>query len=96
MLGFSRVTRPRVPVAASPPGNGHTDGYDRPVAGLRRQAMLILADPGASRRSDERVTAAYFAVGHPGSPVTIHIWFERVSRWARTPARLRDLKEAHA
>ena len=30
------------------------------------------------------------------APVSIHIRFERASRWARTPARLRDLKEAHA
>jgi hypothetical protein len=29
MLGFSQVTRPRIPVAASPPGNRHADGYDR-------------------------------------------------------------------
>lgn len=29
MLGFSQVTRPRIPAAASPPGNRHADGYDR-------------------------------------------------------------------
>ena len=33
-------------------------------------------------------SATYFAIGQPGSPVTIDIWFERVSRWARTLARL--------
>jgi hypothetical protein len=39
------------------------------------------------------VAAGALAMGHPGSPMTIHIRFARVSR-ARTPARLRIMKEA--
>jgi hypothetical protein len=99
MLGLSRVTRPRASAAASAPGNRDADGYDCPVTGLRRQALLIPADPGTSRRarrSDKRVTATYFAIGQPASPVTIDIWFERVSRWALTPARLPDGEGIHA
>jgi hypothetical protein len=42
------------------------------------------------------VAAGAFAVGPPGSPMTIHIRFDRVSRRARTPARLRIMKEARA
>jgi len=90
MLGLSRITRPRASAAASAPGNRDADGYDCPVTGLRRQALLIPADPGTSRR------ATYFAIGQPGSPVTIDIWFERVSCRARTPARLPDREGTYA
>jgi hypothetical protein len=76
MLGFSQITRPRTSAAASAPGNRDADGYDRTVTRLRRQAL--------------RIPATYFAISQPGSPVTIDIWPEQVSRWARTPARLRD------
>jgi hypothetical protein len=76
MQGPSQITRPRASAAASAPGNRDADGYHCPVTGLRRQAMLIPADPGTSRRarrSGERVTATYFAIGQPGSPMTIDI-----------------------
>jgi hypothetical protein len=92
MLGCSQITRPRTSVAVSAPGDGDADGYDRPVAGLR-QALLIPADPGTSRRarrSGERVTAAYSPSVIRGSLMTVHIRSERVSRWVRTPARLPD------
>jgi hypothetical protein len=58
MLGCSQITRPLTSVAVSAPG----DGDDRPVTGLRWQALLTAADPGTSRRarrSDERDTATY-------------------------------------
>jgi hypothetical protein len=42
------------------------------------------------------VAAGAFAMGHPGSPMIIHIRFDRVSRRAWTPARLRIMKEARA
>ena len=38
MLGFSQITRPRTSVAVRAPGDGDANGYDRPGAGLRRQA----------------------------------------------------------
>jgi len=62
MVGWSQITRPHTSVAVSAPGNRDADGYDRPVTGLWRQALLTAADPGTSRRarrSDERDTAAY-------------------------------------
>jgi hypothetical protein len=62
MLGLSQVTRPRGSAVASAPGNPDANGCDCRVTGLRRQALLIPADPGTSRRaqrSDERVTATY-------------------------------------
>ena len=62
MLGCSQITRPLTSVAVSAPGDGDADGYDRPVTGLRWQALLTAADPGTSRRarrSDERDTATY-------------------------------------
>jgi len=93
MLGFSQVTRPRASAAASVPGNRDADGYHCPVTGLRRQALLIPPDPGTSRRarrSDKPVPAIYSAVGEPGSPMTLDIWPDRVSRWARAPARRPD------
>ena len=48
---------------------------------------------GHDRPATWAVAAAALAMGHPGSPMTIHIRFDRVSR-ARTPARLRIMKEA--
>jgi hypothetical protein len=36
------------------------------------------------------------AIGHPGSLMTIHIRFGRVSRRARTPASCRIMREARA
>jgi hypothetical protein len=51
MLGCSQITRPLTSVAVSAPGDGDADGYDRPVTGLRWQALLTAADPGTSRRA---------------------------------------------
>jgi hypothetical protein len=98
MLGFSSITRPRALIAASAPGNRDADSH-RPVAGLRRQPLLVPADLRTSRRtrrSDERVTATYSPSVIRGSLMTIHFPFERVSRWARTPPGCRIMKEAHA
>lgn len=95
----SRITRPHTSVAVAAPDNRDADGYDRPVTGLRRQALLTAAEPGVSRRarrSDERITAAY-PLSVIGSLMTIHIWFERVSRRARTPlSGGQTMRDAHA
>jgi hypothetical protein len=48
MPGFSQITRRGTSVAVSAPGDGDADGYDRPVTGLRWQALLTPADPGTS------------------------------------------------
>lgn len=62
MLECSQKTRPHTLAAVNAPGDGDADGHDRPVTGLRKQALLTAAEPGTSRRprrSDERDTATY-------------------------------------
>jgi hypothetical protein len=89
MQGLSQITRAGAWAAVGAPGNRHADGYHCRVTRFRRQAPLIPADAGISRRarrSDERVTATHFAIGQAGSPMTIDIWFGQLGPDSRPAA----------
>jgi hypothetical protein len=50
MLGFSKTTVALSSVTASTPGDRDADVYDRHAAGLYRQALLTLDDPGMAEQ----------------------------------------------
>jgi hypothetical protein len=62
MLGFSQITRTSVAVSA--PGDGDADGYDRPVAGLRR---LTATDPGTPAKRGDRMSGSPRLIRHRSS-----------------------------